>query len=31
MSELKLDAQPRTLTGRKVRQLRAQGLVPVVV
>ncbi len=31
MSDLKLDAQPRTLTGRKVRQLRSQGLVPVVV
>jgi len=31
MAELKLDAQPRTLTGRKVRQLRTQGLVPVVV
>lgn len=31
MSELKLDAQPRSLTGRKVRQLRTQGLVPVVV
>ena len=31
MSELKLEAQPRTMTGRKVRQLRAQGLVPVVV
>lgn len=31
MSELKLEAQPRTVTGRKVRQLRAQGLVPVVV
>jgi large subunit ribosomal protein L25 len=31
MSELKLDAEPRTLTGRKVRQLRTQGLVPVVV
>src|SRR3954471_23333082 len=31
MSELKLDAQPRSLTGRKVRQLRAKGLVPVVV
>jgi large subunit ribosomal protein L25 len=31
MSELKLVAQPRTMTGRKVRQLRAQGLVPVVV
>ncbi len=31
MSELKLEAQPRNLTGRKVRQLRRQGLVPVVV
>ena len=31
MADLKLDAQPRTLTGRKVRQLRTQGLVPVVV
>jgi large subunit ribosomal protein L25 len=31
MAELKLDAQPRTLVGRKVRQLRRQGLVPVVV
>jgi large subunit ribosomal protein L25 len=31
MSELKLDAQPRSLTGRKVRQLRVKGLVPVVV
>jgi large subunit ribosomal protein L25 len=31
MADLKLDAQPRTLTGRKVRQLRAQGLVPMVV
>jgi large subunit ribosomal protein L25 len=31
MAELKLDAQPRSLTGRKVRQLRTQGLVPVVV
>jgi large subunit ribosomal protein L25 len=31
MADLKLDAQPRTLTGRKVRQLREQGLVPVVV
>src|SRR5215207_9230077 len=31
MADLKLDAQPRTLTGRKVGQLRAQGLVPVVV
>jgi large subunit ribosomal protein L25 len=31
MAVLKLDAEPRTLTGRKVRQLRTQGLVPVVV
>lgn len=31
MADLKLDAQPRTLTGRKVRQLRTKGLVPVVV
>lgn len=31
MSELKMSAQPRQLTGRKVRQLRQQGLVPVVV
>jgi large subunit ribosomal protein L25 len=31
MAELKLTAQPRTLFGRKVRQLREQGLVPVVV
>lgn len=31
MADLKLDAQPRTLTGRKVGQLRTQGLVPVVV
>lgn len=31
MSELKLDAQPRTLTGRKVGQLRTKGLVPVTV
>ncbi len=31
MAELKLTAQPRTLVGRKVRQLRTQGLVPVVV
>lgn len=31
MAELKLAAQPRTLTGRKVRQLREQGLIPVVV
>lgn len=31
MSELKLAAQPRTLTGRKVGQLRTKGLVPVTV
>jgi large subunit ribosomal protein L25 len=31
MADLTLDAQPRSVTGRKVRQLRAQGLVPVVV
>ena len=31
MSELTLAAQPRALTGRKVRQLRREGLVPVVV
>ncbi|MCB0185963.1 MAG: hypothetical protein KDE31_16955, partial [Caldilineaceae bacterium] len=31
MAELKLAAQPRTLMGRKVRQLRTQGLLPVVV
>lgn len=31
MSELKMNAQPRQLTGRKVRQLRREGLVPVVV
>jgi large subunit ribosomal protein L25 len=31
MSELILEAQPRSLTGRKVRQLRREGLVPVVV
>lgn len=31
MSELKLSAQPRSLTGRKVRQLRRAGLVPVTV
>lgn len=31
MAELKLEAQPRTTTGRKVRQLRQKGLVPVVV
>lgn len=31
MSELKLEADRRELTGRKVGQLRRQGLVPVVV
>lgn len=31
MSELKLSAQPRNLIGRKVRQLRRAGLVPVTV
>ncbi len=31
MSDLKLSAEPRTITGRKVSQLRRQGLVPVVV
>jgi large subunit ribosomal protein L25 len=31
MSDLTLEAQPRQMTGRKVRQLRRQGLVPVVV
>jgi large subunit ribosomal protein L25 len=31
MSDLKIEAAHRTLTGRKVSQLRRQGLVPVVV
>ena len=31
MPELKLDASPRTITGRKVSQLRTQGWVPIVV
>ena len=31
MADLELSAQPRTITGRKVKQLRQQGLVPVVV
>jgi len=31
MSDLNITAEPRTLTGRKVRQLRRSGLVPVVV
>lgn len=31
MATLKIQAEPRTLLGRKVRQLRNEGLVPVVV
>lgn len=31
MSDLKLNAEPRMISGRKVSQLRRQGLVPVVV
>lgn len=31
MADLTLAAQPRNLTGRKVRQLRNQGMIPVVV
>lgn len=31
MAELQLDAEIRTITGRKVKQLRRQGFVPVVV
>jgi large subunit ribosomal protein L25 len=31
MADLQLTAQPRSLTGRKVRQLRAQGVIPVVI
>ncbi|NJN81183.1 MAG: 50S ribosomal protein L25 [Caldilineaceae bacterium] len=31
MSDLTLQAQPREITGRKVRQLRVEGFVPVVV
>ena len=31
MSVLKLNASPRTVTGRKVRRLRPEGLVPVVI
>jgi large subunit ribosomal protein L25 len=31
MADLKLEAQSRNITGRKVKRLRAQGLVPVVV
>ena len=31
MADLQLSAQPREITGRKVKQIRAKGLVPVVV
>lgn len=31
MSDLNLNAEPRTLTGGKVKQLRREGIVPVVV
>ncbi len=31
MSDLKFTAQPRTLVGRRVRQLRRQGLVPATI
>lgn len=31
MSTLQLEAQPRELVGRKVKQIRRQGLVPVIV
>jgi large subunit ribosomal protein L25 len=31
MADLQLAAQPRSVTGRKVKQLRAQGQIPVVV
>ncbi len=31
MSDLNLEARPRSISGRKVRQLRQRGLVPVVV
>lgn len=31
MSELTINAFPRTVTRRKVRQLRREGLVPVIV
>ena len=31
MSELKISAQPREITRRKTRQLRREGLVPVVL
>ncbi len=31
MADLQLTAQPRSMTGRKVRQLRREGVIPVVV
>ena len=31
MANLQLNAQPREITGRKVKQIRAEGLVPIVV
>lgn len=31
MADIVLEAQPRSVVGKKVRQLRAQGLVPIVV
>ncbi|GAB4557833.1 MAG: 50S ribosomal protein L25/general stress protein Ctc [Anaerolineae bacterium] len=31
MAKLQLKAQPRTVTGRKVKQLRAQGMIPAVL
>ena len=31
MAELKLAAKPRTLTGRKVKRIRAEGWVPVII
>lgn len=31
MADLQLAAQPRTVTGRKVKQLRNQGIIPVVI
>lgn len=31
MADLQLAAQPRSVTGRKVKQLRTQGLIPVVI
>jgi large subunit ribosomal protein L25 len=31
MDKLQLSAQPREITGRKVKQIRAEGLVPIIV